>query len=207
MDKSYTQPQPVGATGGGKFAYWVICPIFTLGIWLIFLHVGRKNKIRKMGMKVDESESGIDIQLARRADTLTKLIDSVKSAIKFESDLLGKITELRSKASSGASVTEKSEINSEFDSIQRKVNVAMENYPDLKSNSNILKLQEAIRDVEDNIAASRRIYNSNVTAYNQQIIVWPNNVVAEKMQLQTKVLFVATKAQKQDIKIDLGLGI
>lgn len=206
MDYSYKTPQSVGATGGGKFSYWVLCTIFTLGIWLL-LHVGKKNKLRKMGMKVDESESGIDVQLARRAETLTKLVDSVKSAIKFESDILTKVTELRSKTAAGTSIEQKAKLNSELDSVQRKVNMTIENYPNLKSNENILSLQNAIVDVEDNIAAARRIYNSNVSAYNQQIITSPSNVVAESMKLQTKVLFAATEQQKADIKIDLGLNI
>ncbi|WP_338983998.1 LemA family protein [Spiroplasma endosymbiont of Othius punctulatus] len=205
MDKSYTTPQPVGATGGAKFGYFILI-ILTLGIFWLVMIIGRKNKIRRMGMKVDESESGIDVQLAKRADTLTKLMDTVKSSIKFETDILTKVTELRSRATSGSNdITAKSQINSELQAVERKVGLAIEAYPDLKSNENILQLQNSIKDVEDNIAASRRIYNSNVTTYNSQIITFPTNVVAAKMGLQTKVLFVATEQQKLDVKIDLGI--
>ncbi|KAF5275451.1 hypothetical protein FQR65_LT16669 [Abscondita terminalis] len=93
-----------------------------------------------------------------------------------------------------------------MDAVSRGVQIQMEAYPQLQSIQNIKDLQVAIREVEENLAASRRIYNSNVSHFNQTVSTYPNNVLA-KGRYTRKELFEATEAQRQDVKIDFNLDL
>jgi LemA protein len=88
-----------------------------------------------------------------------------------------------------------------MDQLTRGINVQIEAYPDLKSSNNVIQLQAAIRDVEEDISAARRIYNSNASFYNQDIQTYPITVAANN--LVTKPFFEATAKEKEDVQINL----
>ncbi|WP_026389477.1 LemA family protein [[Acholeplasma] multilocale] len=168
-------------------------------------HISRRNNIIRFQEKIYEASSGIDVHLVKRTDTLLKLVDVVKSTIKFEKELLTKLVELRNIKVNDNKIQDNILLNEKLSTIQRYVGIQMEAYPELKSNKNILDLQQNIREVEDDLTSARRIYNANVTAYNQFVQTWPTAVVAESIGVFTKPFFKATKEQKQDIKIVLGI--
>ena len=84
-----------------------------------------------------------------------------------------------------------------------KINALAESYPELKSNENYNTLQLTIVDVEEHLQAARRLYNSNVSNYNQMIKVFPNSIIAGSKGCKEKEFFVAEEAKKEDVKIDL----
>jgi LemA protein len=154
-----------------------------------------------METKINEADSEIDVQLVKRRDLLVKLISTVKQEMTFEKELLTNVTKMRSQHLDGLTVQEKSAFNQQMDQVQRGINVQLEAYPNIKSLTNVLQLQNAISDVEEDIAAARRIYNSNVSFYNQDLQTYPMSVAANG--LITKPFFEASEKQREDVEINL----
>ncbi|QBQ07467.1 LemA family protein [Spiroplasma gladiatoris] len=164
----------------------------------VFLHIGNINSLRRINVKVSEAESGIDVQLKRRRDTLLKLIDAVKGSIKFEKEALTTVTAMRT----GMGIEGMIKSQKAMDTLQKGINIQMENYPDLKSTQSIRELMSAAADIEEDIAAQRRIYNQNVGTFNQEIQVYPKNQAAAALKYVSKYFFEITEAEREDVVIN-----
>ncbi|WP_253301310.1 LemA family protein [Spiroplasma endosymbiont of Phyllotreta cruciferae] len=183
----------------GKFFVY----IWFILIFPIFLFILSRNNLIRNKEKIEETASDIDVQLKRRVDMLTKLIDSTKQYMKYEKDTLTTIVELRSQANQNLNVKELDKVNNAITSQAGKINVLLENYPDLKANNSVIELQTGIKDCEDNIAVARRFYNSAVRDFNASLKTWPSNVATSSLRLNTFLYFEADVADRQDVKIDL----
>lgn len=161
--------------------------------------IAASNKFRKLIVKVDEASSGIDVALTKRYDTLRKLLDITKAYSKHEVDTLEKIIKLRK----DMTVTEKNDLNAQLDNIQNRISVIAENYPDLRSSENFKQLQVSTADVEEHLQAARRLYNSNVSSFNQLIVTFPNSIVAKSMSLVKRDFFAVEEAKKADLEMIL----
>ncbi len=174
----------------------LIIVISIIGWW-----VSCGNRLRRHQVKIDEAASGIDVALTKRYDLLTKTVATVKGYAKHESETLSKVTEMR-RPSSNASMKEKSEFASNVSKAFDSINVVAEQYPDLKASENFSKLQSQISEVEEQLQASRRVYNSNVSVFNQEIIVFPSSIVARHYHFEKRDFFEAEEAKRQDVKIE-----
>ena len=173
----------------------IVVVIFIIVVWYISV----SNKIVRASIKVDESFSGIDVALAKRYDVLTKMVDVVKGYTKHEKEILLKVVELRN----NMSMQEKKDANAVMDENFNKINAVVENYPDLKASENFKILQQSVVDVEEHLQAARRLYNSNVSLYNQMIITFPNNIVAKNKGAIEKDFFEVDDIKREDVKIKL----
>lgn len=171
--------------------------ILLLVVLMIIWYIGVSNSIKVAALKVDESESGIDVALTKRYDVLTKMLDTVKGYQKHEQSVLSELVELRT----GMSMTEKKAANDVMDKVSKDISVLAEGYPELKANTNFVELQKAIIDVEEHLQAARRLYNSNVNAYNTKLVVFPSNIVANNMGAVKRELFEADEIKRQDVKM------
>ena len=172
----------------------------------IFIHIGNRNRLNRELTKVNEADSGIDVQLTQRVEMINKLVDATRQSMEYEAKLLKQVTAMRSQNINDLSMEKKTSLNNKIDQLQRAINVQLEAYPQLTATQNIQSLQKAIKDVEENLAAARRIYNSNASIFNQDILVYPTNVAAVEMDLSSKPYFEASEAQKVDPKIDLSFN-
>lgn len=182
----------------------IIGGVVVVAIVLIILiwYVSTMNKLRRLEVKVEESLSGIDVALTKRFDLLTKMLDTTKGYAKHESETLEKVIKWRNGIPSDATLEEKSEFASSLSKVANGINVVVERYPDLKANDMFGKLQAAIRDSEEQLQASRRIYNANVSAINSSLVTWPTSIVARKIGLQKKNFFEAEESKRADVKMD-----
>ncbi|WP_308149807.1 MULTISPECIES: LemA family protein [unclassified Spiroplasma] len=176
---------------------------FILIIPIIIFIVSRNNFLR-LQQSIEETASDIDVQLKRRFDLLTKLLDATKGYMKFEKETLSQIVALRN--GKMETMQDFSKVDSGLNSAFGKFNALLENYPDLKANTTVLQLQSGAKDCEDNIAAARRFYNANIKVFNSKIKTFPSNVIAESLHLISKDYFAATENDRQDVKIDLALN-
>lgn len=176
-----------------KIILLILFPVALIIIWYISV----SNGIKVAALKVDESESGIDVALTKRYDVLTKMLDTVKGYRKYELSAISEIIELRN----GMSMTEKKTVNDSMDKASRDIRVLAEAYPELKASANFLDLQKAIVDVEEHLQAARRLYNSNVNAYNKKLVVFPSSIVANKMGAVKRELFEVEEIKRQDVKM------
>jgi LemA protein len=201
VQTQFNEEKPVRVSTFGK-VIWYISFILIIPI---FVHIAFRNSVVRMETKVNEADSGIDVQLTKRREMLEKLIDATKQTMKWEKDTLTQITELRKTNPATLKTKEKSEFNQRLDALQGQINVQLEAYPTLTATQAVKNLQAGIAEVEDNIAAARRIYNSNVSIFNQEIQVYPKNVAASAMKKTTKIFFEADEHQKSDVKVDLDV--
>lgn len=167
----------------------------------IILFIVSRNNFLRLQQSIEETASDIDVQLKRRFDLLTKLLDATKGYMKFEKGTLTDVVSLRS--GKMETMGELAKADSGLNAAFGKFNALLENYPDLKANTTVLQLQSGAKDCEYNIAAARRFYNANVKVFNSKIKTFPSNVVASTLNLVSKDYFVAADSDRQDIKIDL----
>lgn len=174
----------------------VICIVAIVAV--IFLWwIGTYNGIKKLDIKVKEGLSGIDVALTKRYDVLTKMLDVVKGYQKHEKEILSEVIRLRS----GMTMQERNTANQQMDTAFGRINMLAESYPELKSSNNFIQLQNAILDTEEHLQAARRLYNANVTAFNEKIVTFPNSIVAGSMGAVAKEFFEAEAVKRQDVKM------
>jgi LemA protein len=174
----------------------LIIAIAIIGWW-----IRTSNRLKMEGIKIDEAASGIDVALTKRFDLLTKEVAVVKGYAKHESETLTAVIGMRRPAST-ASMSEKAEFSTAVTKAFDSINVVAEAYPELKANTNFMALQNQIADVEEQLQAARRVYNSNVTVFNQDIVIFPSSIVANHLRLTKRDFFEAEEAKRADVKIE-----
>ena len=175
--------------------------IIVVAVVLICLvaFISISNTLNRYQVKIEEANSGIDVALTKRYDVLTKMIEVVKGYAKHEKETLFEVINLRK----GMSLGEKAAENAKMDKNMEKINVLAESYPELKSSENYNTLQKTIVDVEEHLQASRRMYNANVSQFNQALVTFPSSMIASMKGLTKKEFFEADEAKKEDVKIEL----
>lgn len=176
----------------------IVVVIALLAIIIVSWYISTINGFRMMQVKIDESESSIDVALTKRYDLLNKMVSATKGYMKHESETLAKVIEMR-KPSNNAPITEKQEFANQLTQGMSQLNVVVEQYPDLKASANFAKLQDASMEVEENLQAARRVYNSNVSIYNQKLVVFPSSIIANMKNFQKRDFFEAEAAKRNDV--------
>ena len=153
------------------------------------------NDFKKKEIRVQEGISGIEVALTKRYDKLVKMLDTAKGYMAHESELFTKVIELRR----GMSVAEMNDAQQQMDALSGRFFAVAENYPALRSSEVFAELQRGIRDAEEHLQAARRLYNSNVTAYNTAIAMFPAKILAGSHQ--PKEFFAADAGKREDVKM------
>jgi LemA protein len=143
---------------------------------LIFILI--RNSIIGSRNRVDEAWSGIDVQLKRRHDLVPNLVETVKGYAQHERETFEKVTQARAAAMQAQGPAEAGPAEGLLSQALGGLRVVAEQYPELRATENFQQLSRNLSELEDEIQASRRIYNSNVQAYNTKIQIFPNSVVA-----------------------------
>lgn len=165
---------------------------------IVIAFISISNKLNRAQVKIDEADSGIDVALTKRYDVLTKQLDIVKAYAKHEVETLTKVIELRK----GMSISEKQAAANEMNQMQDRINVVAENYPELRSSDNFKTLQNAVTDAEEHLQAARRVYNANVSTFNQMLVTFPSSMIANSKGLTKREFFEAEEVKKQDVKME-----
>jgi LemA protein len=163
----------------------VIIIVVIVVLLALFLVVSYNGMVRGRN-KVDESWSGIDVQLKRRHDLIPNLVETVKGYATHEREVFQAVTDARTRAMSASTPAAAEGILGQ--AIVRLFAVA-EAYPDLKASQNFLELQGTLNQLESEIAAARRIYNSNVQSYNTRIQSFPGVTLAGPFGFQKREFF------------------
>lgn len=178
---------------------WIV--LIGIAVILLIWIIAAYNGLQKGKIKVEEAESGIDVALTKRYDVLTKMVDTVKGYMKHEQETLEKIVAMRNINFRNSSIEEKQAIAQQMDEAVRAINVVVEQYPDLKANQNFTHLQSSITDVEEHLQAARRLYNANVSSYNQKVKLFPSSIVANLFNFGVIEFFETEDFKRQDVEI------
>jgi LemA protein len=174
--------------------------VAVIALWAIGIFnglVGLKNQVQNAWKQ-------IDVQLKRRHDLIPNLVNTVKGMMKFEQETLTKVMEARAKAISARTVGEKGAAESELTGSLARLLAVFENYPDLKSNQNVLQLQEELTTTENQIGFSRQHYNDLVMRFNTQQQTFPANLIAGMLGF-TPAEFLEIAATEREVpRVDLS---
>ena len=142
------------------------------------MYISRRNQMILKNNAVQASWSQVDIVLQRRADLIPNLVETVKGIAAQEQTVFGDIAKARSQLLSARTPADRISANNQLDGALGRLLVIVENYPQLKSNENFLRLQDELAGTENRIAVERKRYNDAVLDYNNYIGVFPNSLFA-----------------------------
>jgi LemA protein len=140
--------------------------------------ISRRNQMAIKREAVNASWAQMDVVLQRRADLIPNLVETVKGFATHETEVFSDIAKAREGYMNATSPADKIAANSQLEASLAKVLVLTENYPQLKSNENFLRLQDELAGTENRIAVERRRYNETVQDYNTYISLFPNSFIA-----------------------------
>jgi LemA protein len=141
-------------------------------------YIGRRNQMVIKRETVNAAWSQVDVVLQRRADLIPNLVQTVKGFAIQEQTVFGDIAAARAALVGAKTPSDKIAANGQLDSALSRLLVIVENYPQLKSNENFLRLQDELAGTENRIAVERKRYNDAVQDYNTYIALFPNSLVA-----------------------------
>jgi len=172
----------------------VIIVIVLIAIILIIMY----NRFVALNIRCNNAWSGIDNQLKRRNDLIPNLVNVTKSYAKYEAETLEKVIEQRS-----GSITEIAKQSEEISKNVTKILALAESYPDLKANRVFMNLQIELTGTEDKIAYARQFYNDTVQHFNTTIMMFPNNIFANKLKYKEREYFKVSDEDKEIVSVKL----
>src|SRR5579883_2954374 len=156
----------------------VIIVLVLIGLLFVGMYVGRRNEMVRKRETVNAAWSQVDVVLQRRADLIPNLVETVKGYAAQEQKVFGDIAAARSQLLNSRTPSDKIAANGQLDSALGRLLAIVENYPQLKSNENFMRLQDELAGTENRIAVERRRYNQAVQDYNTYIALFPTALVA-----------------------------
>src|SRR6202521_3726298 len=165
-------------------------------------YVGVRNTLVTKNEAVKAAWSQVDIVLQRRADLIPNLVATVKGIAQQEQTVFGDIAKARSALLSAGNPTDKIAANQQLDGALGRLLAIVENYPQLKSNENFLRLQDELAGTENRIAVERKRYNDTLQDYNTYIGLFPNNIFARWAGFQrNNAYFTASESSREAPKV------
>jgi LemA protein len=165
--------------GKGMLAVLGFIGILILGLLMVGCsYVTAKNQMVAKDQAVKTAWSEVDVQLERRADLIPNLVETVKGYTKEESTVFGDIANARAGMLNAQGPAAKIAANGQLDGAIGRLLLLTENYPQLQSNQQYLRLQDELSGTENRIAVSRKRYNDALQEYNTFILSFPNSIWA-----------------------------
>lgn len=172
-------------------------------VLLVLFWITRYNKLIRLRNWVDESWAQIDVQLKRRYDLIPNLVNTVKGYANHERETLERVIMARNSLvnSSSMSPVEVMKENDKLSGVLRQIFALSESYPELRSNENFRMLQEQLEGTENKIASSRQIYNRTVMDYNNEIQMFPSNIVASVHGFTTRDMLTIQEVERDNVVV------
>lgn len=180
----------------------VVLIVLGLIVILAIAWVLIRNSMISSRNRVEEAWSGIDVQLKRRHDLVPNLVETVKGYATHEQKVFERTAQARADAMRAGSVEATQEAEAKLSGALTDLRAVAEQYPDLRATENFQQLQRDLNEIEDEIQAARRIYNSNVQAYNTKIQIFPNSLVANSGGFTASEFFeIETAAEREPVQV------
>jgi LemA protein len=180
----------------------IVVGILVLIILIPALYLrGTYNSLVTMDEGVKAAWAQVENQLQRRYDLIPNYVETVKGYAQHEKDVFVKVTEARSRVGSAGNVNEKIQANNQLSSALARLLVVVERYPDLKANTNFIRLQDELAGTENRIAVERRRYNEMVRVYNTRLRSFPTNIIAGMFGFEKATFFEVPKERQEAPKV------
>lgn len=168
-------------------AWMPIAAIVLLLLWTIFIY----NRLVALRNEVKSAWHQIDVQLKRRYDLIPNLVSVVKGYMSFEKETLERVVAARAKAISAVRLREKAAAEDRLTGALAGLFAVLENYPNLRSNENVMQLQEELVSTENRIAFARQFYNDLVANYRTRLEAFPDVIIASLFSFRSAEFFSA----------------
>ena len=175
-----------------KILLVVLGVVLLVGLMFGGKFVSVRNDLAVQNEAIAGAWAQVDVALQRRADLIPNLVNTVKGFATHEQQVIDSVTAARAALGGARTPQEKIAANSQLDSAISRLLVISENYPNLKSDQNFLRLQDELAGTENRIAIERRKYNEVVQRYNTQIALFPNNLIASMSGFQRNDAYFKT---------------
>lgn len=163
-------------------------------IFVIFSYKNADSYFSQLEQKIQQQASQIDNYLENRVIILQNTAKLVEKAINLDKELLTEVTKLRS----GMKSVSRNELNADLENVSNRINVVLENYPDIKAHAEIRDAMQQNSYLQREITAARDLYNDVVYSWNREVFSWPfKKFVAAKKKLTTRIPFIASKETKE----------
>ncbi len=185
---------------------WIVVIVLVLIALVAFgQYVSVRNTLVAKNESVKAAWSQVDVVLQRRADLIPNLVETVKGFAQQEQTVFGDIAKARSALLSAGTPSEKIAANQQLDGALGRLLVIVENYPQLRSNENFLRLQDELAGTENRIAVERKRYNDTLQDYNTYIQTFPHNIFAGWAGFKPNdAYFAASEASRQVPKVNFS---
>jgi LemA protein len=164
------------------------------------------NRLVRLRNDVKSAWSQIDVQLKRRHDLIPNLVAAVKGYMDFEKETLGRVTEARARAMAASGLREKARAENVLAGSLERLFAVVENYPVLRSNENVMKLQEELVTTENRVAFARQLYNDLVANYRTRTEVFPDSLIASAFAFRTFEYFSAEASDRELPRANISAG-
>jgi LemA protein len=180
----------------------ILVVVLLFGLIFGGMYASRRNEMVRLNEAIKSNWSQVDVVLQRRSDLIPNLVETVKGFAAHEETVFDDIAKARAAMAGAKTPEQKIAANGQLDSALSRLLVVVENYPQLKSNENFLRLQDELAGTENRIAVERRRYNDSVQAYNTYIGLFPNNIFAAWAGFQrNNAYFEASPASREAPKV------
>jgi LemA protein len=178
----------------------ILVTLVIIGVSIYFIREFLRNSLVSKKNQINNAFSSIDAMLTKRSELIPKLIAVTKEYMKFEQQTLTDIARYRARA--GQTIgNDRMEAENQISRAIGNIMIAVEAYPELKANEQFQGLQMSLNEIEEQLSAARRFFNSAVTDYNNAIDMFPTNLIAPGMGYQARQVFEATERQRADVDV------
>ena len=180
---------------------WIVVGLVLGALLLVVLIVGgyvrtTYNELVSQQEQTRTAWSQVENQLQRRNDLIPNLVETVKGYAKQETTIFTAIADARARIGSGQTVGQKIAASNDMSNALARLLVVVENYPQLRSSENFMRLQDELAGTENRLSVERMRYNEIVLAYNTHVRQFPSNLVASAFNFELKPLFEAPASAK-----------
>lgn len=169
---------------------------------LVIYVIAGYNGFIKLKNKCEEGFATMDVYLKKRYDLIPNLVETVKGYATHEKDTLEKVIAARNMAQGAATIEDKIAGENILQGTLKSLFAVAEGYPDLKANTNFLDLQNQLKQLEDDIANSRKYYNAVVKQFNTKCEMFPSNIIASIFHFERKPMFeVESVEERQNVQV------
>lgn len=182
---------------GWGIALLVVGILLALVLAVVLYVIAVYNGLIRLRNNADEAYSTMDVYMKKRYDVIPNLVETVKGYAKHEAKTLEGVMQARYACMSANNAEERAKNENMLSGTLKSLFAVTENYPQLQANENFLSLQANLRNLEDEIANSRKYYNGCVKLLNNKIEVFPSNIVARHYKFEKKTLFEVSNAEER----------
>lgn len=187
---------------GGVIMEYIGYILLAIVVILVIYAIGAYNGFVRQRNGVEEAFSTMDVYLKKRFDLIPNLVETVKGYAKHESETLEAVIAARNKAASASTDESRLQAEGDLSQVMGRLFALTESYPDLKANTNFIDLQNQLKQIETEIAQSRKYYNGTVRDYNTKTETFPSVIIANIFGFKRKPLFeVANEVERENVKV------